>query len=361
MGLIKATINAADNVFSSQWKSYIKCNAMPAGTLAVEGIPSKQEKDRESPTNIITNGSVIAVADGQFMLIVSQGDVVDYCAEPGAYIFDASTEPSVFSGEFGDGLKKSFEAIKRNITFGGVSPTDYRVYYFNTKEMMGNRFGTANPIPFRIIDSNIDLELDANVRGHGMYSYIISDPLLFYRNVCGNFSGSYRHRDIEAQLNSELLAELQMVLGNLSERGIRYSVLPSCSKEINERLQEQISEVWEKMRGIKIVSVSINLKIDEEDEAMIKQLQFEAPLQNPNMLRAHLGNAEADAMRGIARNECVDPMIGYGRMYAMRNIAGNLHGNSYYFNETDMRNSWVCPNGHHASGNFCSVCGTQKP
>ena len=188
MGLIKAAMGSAGGVLADQWKEYFYCEAMEADVLAVKG--QKRTSGRSSNTkgsdNIISNGSVIAVADGQCMLIVEQGKVVDVCAEPGEYTYDMSTEPSIFSGSLGQSVKEVFGNIGKRFTFGGDTAKDQRVYYFNTKEIMDNKFGTPNPIPFRVVDSKIGLDIDVAVRCSGLYSYKIDDPMLFYANVCGN-------------------------------------------------------------------------------------------------------------------------------------------------------------------------------
>ena len=162
MGLIKAGLGAVGGNLADQWKEYFYCEAMPENVIAVKG--EKRIGGRTSNTkgtdNIISRGSVIAVADGQFMMIVEQGKVVEVCAEPGEFIFDNSTEPSIFAGEFGESLKESFRNIGKRFTFGGEPPKDQRVYYFNTKELVGNKYGTAGAIPFRVVDKNVGLDVD---------------------------------------------------------------------------------------------------------------------------------------------------------------------------------------------------------
>ena len=193
MGLIKAGIGALGSTMADQWKEFFYCEALDKDIMVVKG--RKRVSGRSSNTkgnnNIITNGSGIAVADGQCMMIVEQGKIVEVCAEPGEYTYDTSTEPSIFSGDLGDSIKATFQTIGRRFTFGGDTARDQRVYYFNTKELIGNKFGTPNPIPFRVVDRNIGLDIDVSVRCSGVYSYRISNPLLFYTNVCGNVEQEY--------------------------------------------------------------------------------------------------------------------------------------------------------------------------
>ncbi|MBQ8974210.1 MAG: SPFH domain-containing protein, partial [Oscillospiraceae bacterium] len=135
MGLISAALGSVGGVLADQWKEYFYCDALGADVIAVKG--QKRVSGRSSNTkgsdNVISNGSIIAVADGQCMIIVEQGKVVDLCAEPGEYRYDTSTEPSIFAGNLGQSIKDVFKNIGKRFTFGGEVPNDQRVYYFNTK------------------------------------------------------------------------------------------------------------------------------------------------------------------------------------------------------------------------------------
>ena len=166
MGLIKAGIGAIGSVLADQWKEYFYCDALPKDVLMVKG--TKRITDRSSNTkgsdNVISNGSGIAVADGQCMLIVEQGKVVEVCAEPGQFTYDSSTEPSIFAGKLGESIKETFKAIGRRFAYGGDTGKDQRVYYINTKELMENKFGTPAPVPFRVVDSKIGLDIDVSIR-----------------------------------------------------------------------------------------------------------------------------------------------------------------------------------------------------
>ena len=92
MGRIRAAMGAAGGVMADQWKEYFYCEAMPADLLATRGW--KRQSGRSANTkgsdNIITNGSGIAVADGQCMLIVEQGKVVDPKIFMGLYFLSRS-------------------------------------------------------------------------------------------------------------------------------------------------------------------------------------------------------------------------------------------------------------------------------
>ena len=219
MGLIKAALGATGGILADQWKEYFYCESLPADVLVEKG--QKRKGNRSSNTkgndNIITNGSILVVADGQCALIVDQGMVVDVCAEPGEYTYDASTEPSIFSGDLGDSIAAVFQTVGKRFTFGGEAPKDQRIYYFNTKEIMGNKYGTAAPVPFRVVDERAAIDMDISVKCFGEYSYKIVNPLLFYKNVCSNITETYKRSNLESQLRSELLTALQPAFGKISE------------------------------------------------------------------------------------------------------------------------------------------------
>ena len=223
MGLIKAVSGAVSGVLADQWKEFFYCDALSADVLVRKG--SKRISGRSSNTkgsdNIISNGSGIAVADGQCMIIVEQGKIVEVCAEPGEFTYDSSTEPSIFAGDLGDAIMDTFQAIGRRFTYGGDTGKDQRVYYFNTKEIMGNKFGPPSPIIFEVMNKRIGFSRTVNVRCNGVYSYHISDPLLFYTKVCGNVKDRFTRDMIDEQLKSEFISALQPAFGALAEQELR--------------------------------------------------------------------------------------------------------------------------------------------
>ena len=307
MGLIKAGMGAVGGVLADQWKEFFYCDSMPPDVLMMKG--QKRTGGRSSNTggedNIISNGSVIAVNNGQCMMIVEQGKVVDLCAEPGEYTYDQSSEPSLFTG----GLNKEsviavFKQMGRRFTFGGDTGKDQRVYFFNTKEIVGNKYGTPSEIPFKVVDADTGLKLSVRIRCFGEYSYKIVDPILFYTNVAGNASDSYERSQIDGQLKSELLTALQPAFAKISAQRIDYTDLAGHTFEIAEALNEVLSKKWTELRGLAIVSFGVNsVKANEEDEAKIQKIQMGMAMSNPAMGAGVLVDAQSDAMRTAAGNE----------------------------------------------------------
>ncbi len=371
MGLIKAALGSAGGVMADQWKEYFYCEALPVDVLAVKG--KKKTGGRSSNTkgedNIISNGSVIAVADGQCMLIVEQGKIVEVCAEPGEFVYDSSTEPSIFSGKLGQSIVDVFKNIGKRFTYGGEAPKDQRVYYFNTKELVGNKYGTPSPVPFRVVDQRAGIDIDISVRCFGEYSYKLVNPLLFYTNVCGNVTRNYTRDEIDSQMKTELLTELQPAFARISEMGIRYSALPGHTTELASVLKELLSEKWTQVRGIEIVSVGVSsVKANEDDEKMIKEMQRNAAFMDPTRAAAHLAGATGDAMKTAAANQggAVNAFMGMGMAGGM---AGNQMAGLYQMGAQQQAQqpaapaagSWKCACGATATGKFCPECGAKKP
>ena len=370
MGLIKAGVGSLGGTLADQWKEFFYCDALSPEVLAVKG--QKRVSGRSSNTkgsdNIISNGSVIAVADGQCMMIVEQGKVVEFCAEPGQFVFDASTEPSIFTGSFGKSLLDTFKTVGRRFTFGGDTGKDQRVYYFKTKEIVDNKFGTATPIPFRVVDRNIGLDIDVSVRCNGVYSYKISDPLLFYTHVCGNVEGDYKRSEIDSMLKTEFISALQPAFARISELEVRPSALPAHAEELSTFMNETLSRKWGELRGLQVVSIAMNpISLPEEDAELIKQAQRTAMLRDPSMAAATLTGAQAEAMKTAAGNKN-GAMMGFMGM-GMAQQAGGLNAQELYAMGQQQKaapaapaaDGWKCSCGATATGNFCPSCGAKKP
>lgn len=396
MGLLKAGVGAAGGVLADQWREYFYCEALDADTLVAKGEKrvGKRGSNTKGENNVISDGSIVAVADGQCMMIVENGAVVDVCAEPGEFVYDTGTEPSVFSGKLGDMVKKSFEQVGRRFTFGGDAGKDQRIYYFNTKEIVGNKYGTASPVPFRVVDEKIGLDVGITVRCNGEYSYKLVDPLMFYKNVCGNVESAYTRDLIDSQLKSELLTALQPAFARISEMGIRYSAVPAHTRELADALNEELSHEWKERRGIEIAAFGVNtISAPEDQEQMIRDLQKAAVMANPAMAAANIASAQSDAMRTAAANPAGAAMgfMGMGMASGMGGMnAAQLFGQASQAQQAPAQASqaqqapaqtqpagaaggvaagtgtaagaaWTCSCGAQNTGKFCGNCGSPKP
>ena len=380
MGLIAAGIGDASGVLKDAWRDYIYCDALPANVLMTKG--KRRQKNNKGDDNIITNGSIIAVNEDQCMIIVHQGEIIEFCAEPGEFLYDSEGEPSILYGKFGAGIKETFAQIGKRFTFAGNAANDLRTYFFNTKEIMGNKFGTPTPVPFRVVDTNIGLDTDISVRCNGEYSYRISDPLRFYKNVAGNVPESFTRDKIDSQLKSEFLTALQPAFAKISELGIRYSAVPGHTKELANAMREELSGDWEDIRGLRVERVGINtIAALPEDEQRIKTLQMTAVMRDPNMRAANANMGTVDAMKTAAGNTA-GAMTGFMGMNMASMAGGGMGQNQPGFYDgmgqpyqapqnyqvaanggfgKPGQGGWTCECGTKNTGKFCMNCGKPKP
>ena len=393
MGLIRAAISAVGGIMADQWKEFFICESLDVDVLAVKGQKriGSRSANKKGSDNLITSGSGIAVADGQCALIVEQGKIVEVCAEPGEYTYDASTEPTIFSGNLGSSLDQVFDVIGKRFTYGGDTGKDQRIYYINTKELIDNKFGTPNPVPFRVVDRNIGLDVDVAVRCSGVYSYRISNPLLFYANVCGNIEQEYRREELDHQLKTEFISALQPAFAKISDLEIRPNALPGHVTELCDAMNEALTGKWANTRGITVVSVAIGtIDLPKEDAEMIKQAQKTAILRDPMMAAATLTEAQAGAMKTAAGNSA-GAMTGFMGMGMAAQNGGMNAQNLYQMGaemaqhnagqnqqnvssqphmtapgkggEKEAAGKWTCACGavNEKEWKFCQECGKERP
>ncbi|MBR3934838.1 MAG: SPFH domain-containing protein [Clostridia bacterium] len=377
MGLLKAGIGALGGVLADSWRDYFYCESMDADTLVQKGEKRTggRSSNKKGTDNIISNGSIINVNEGQCMMIVESGKVVEFCAEAGEFVYDTGTEPSIFYGKLGENIKKTFSEIGKRFTFGGEPAKDQRVYYFNTKEIMGNKYGTPSPIPFRIMDQAIGFPLDIKIRCHGEYSYKITNPMLFYTNVCANIEYCFTRDEIDGQLKSELLTALQPAMFKISQNNIYYGAIPAYTMQLADELNALLSSKWRDRRGVEIIEFGVSsVSATEEDEARIIEYQRSSAMsRDANMLRGHMAGATAQAMNTAAANEngSMAGFVGMGMAgNVMGNMAGMLNGQNapnqptmtqQKINTGSSTDGWMCSCGAENTGKFCSECGNPKP
>ena len=373
MGLIKAITGSVGGVLADQWKEFFYCDALSADVLVRRG--SKRISGRSSNTkgndNVISNGSGIAVADGQCMIIVDQGKIVEVCAEPGEYTFDSSSEPSLFTGDLGMAIMDTFAAIGKRFTYGGDTGRDQRVYYINTKEITGNKFGTPSPILFEVVNKRIGMSRTVSVRCNGVYSYAICDPLLFYTRVCGNVSHEFTRSEIDAQLKAEFISALQPAFGALADQELRPAQLPAKANELRSAMNDALREEWSRSRGIQVCSIALNpITLSDEDMKKITDMEDAASYgANPFMMAGRMTQASANAMEAAASN-AAGAMTGFMGMNMAGGMAGGF-GAAQQLDQMGMNQAqaapapavggWKCACGSENTGKFCTECGASKP
>ena len=353
MGLIKAVIGSVAGTLADSWKDYFVCDSLGNNTLMVRGF----KKGYSGSDDVITNGSGIVVNEGQCALVVEEGNILEVAAEPGSYTFDSTMSPSIFDGGLA-ALKKTFEDALGRFTYGGDVNKSQRVYYVNTKEILNNMYGTATPIPFRVVDNNINLDVDVKVKCNGEYSFKITDPITFYQKVAGNKVDRFEKEELSSMMKAELLNALNPAFAKISSMGIRYSELPLHTYDLNQALAEALNQKWLQDRGIEITNIAINsLSIPEEDERKIRDLQMAAVNKDSNMANATIITATADALRDAANNE-----NGAATGFMNVNLASNTGASLLQGNNGAQAGGGYCPfcgKPVPAGANFCPVCGKQ--
>ncbi len=381
MGLISAALAAGSGTLANQWLEYFYCDSLDMNVLMTEG--KKKTSGRSSNTkgddNIIQNGSRIAVNDGQCMIIVDGGKVKEVCAETGEFIFDSSSQPSVFYGGLGKGIVDSFKAFLDRTAFGGEVPGVQKVYYFNTKEIMDNKFGTPNPVMFRAVDAKIGLDMDVNLRCNGIYSYRIADPIAFYINVAGNIKGSYTRDKIDAQLKAEFVDVLGRGLAEVANLELRPNQIPGHTSELKDAMNKELTDRWLQKRGIIIETITMNPPtLTPEDMKMIQDMQRASAMgSSAAMMAGTMTAATADAMRDAANNSA-GAMTGFMGMGFAQNAGGaNLTNLAAMAGQQQSAQNaptpmvaggvaaggWTCAKCGKTgnTGKFCAECGEKKP
>lgn len=306
------------------------------------------------------------------MLIVEQGKVVDVCAEPGEFIYDKSTEPTVFYGSLGESILDTFKTVGKRFTFGGDTAKDQRVYYINIKHVSGNKYGTPQPIPFKVCYPEIGINnMTVKLRCNGEYTFKISNPLLFYQVEAGNVAEEYDKNDlVQNTLRPEFVRELRPVLGEFSNRGISYEDLTFHADEICEGLQQRLSEKWTALRGIELVSLDVSATIPDEDLAEIQKYQKMQYYNNASNAAGALVESQAEAMKSAAKNDG-GAMLGFMGLNLATQAGGanaqNLfamaqqQGQTASAPQAPAADNWTCTCGTVCTGKFCTECGASKP
>lgn len=328
MGLIKAIANSVGGSLGDQWKEYFYCDSLAQNVLMCKG--QKQQTQRgtnfRGESNIISNGSVIAVNEGQCALIVEDGKIVELTCEPGRFVYDTSSEPSIFAGKFGQSLKDTFKQIGKRFTFGGSTGKNQCVYFINIKPIENNLFGTYTPIPFRFVDENVGIDIDLHVRCRGRFSYTIDNPIVFYTRIAANVQDCFTSDQLLDQLRAEFVTYLQAAFAPISSRGVRPSDLLGETIELVDEMNKLLKEKWLEMRGLKIFSIAFeSISVPDDEQKILTKLQETKVFTNSQMAAANFAQAQADALRAAASNENAGAFMAFAGMN-MANATGKMMG-----------------------------------
>lgn len=368
MGLIKAATGAIGGTLKDQWKEALRCDDMGNEILM---------KKVTTPTGVISNKSTIIVGPGQCAIIYDNGRVIDATAEEGVYTFDSSSTPSFFAGQFGAVFKEMWQRF----TYEGASAKEQYVFFFNIKEIIGNKFGTPNPVPFQDWSHPIPNQmtgtitpLRVEVKCFGKYTFKIEDPSTFMNEIAGT-ADIYRKDELIEQIRSEVIASFQNVLNELGNSVHKIPVLelPSQTDEIKQIMDEKVFDEPIRKRGIKIEGFAVeSVTLDEESEKKIDQYELSS---NANMQQGTLVGAYANAVQDAANNAngAANGFMGIGMMnMASGGMMGGAAAGPWQqqtqpaqsMQQEQGKNdaSWTCPNCKIAvTGKFCQECGQAKP
>ncbi|MCL2772775.1 MAG: SPFH domain-containing protein [Oscillospiraceae bacterium] len=379
-GVVGAGVNSVGGVLADQWVDFITCDSLSDSNLMAVGKKPQQSRsvNNKGSENIISNGSKINVADGQCMLIIENGKVVDYCAEPGQYVYNTQLQPSLLGGGLKD-LKSSFMQIGKRFAAGGAPTDQQKVYYVNTKEIINNKIGWGK-IPFRHYDPDFDKSIVVQVQGFGMYTFHVSDPLLFYKNLAGNITDVYTKDTLMMTMKAEIMSALNPALGKIAMTKIPYDQLTMYPEELGKYVNEAVGPKWGTDRGIEIKSFAVeSITVDDESAKKIAQLQETAIHTDPGMAGARLVTAQANAMEDAAKNQA-GAMTGFMGLGMAQGTGGSNAAASLFNMAKEQKDekqaqqaqqmqsnnaaadAWTCAAcGHVSTGKFCEECGAKKP
>ena len=364
MGLISAAVSSVSGVLSDSWKEVIEPDDMSDSTLLVKGVAVKKGSNKKGTDNYVSNGSVIHVYPNTLMLLMDGGKIVDYSAQEGYYEVNNSSAPSIFNGELKDSVKETWKRFQ----FGGVPSQKQYVYYINTAEIKGIKFGTRNPVNY--FDNFYNAELF--LRAHGSYSIKITDPIKFFTEFAPKGTDRIEIKDLSEQLFNEFMDALQSAINQMSVDGVRISAITSKSRELSKYMADVLDADWNDLRGIEVCSVGLaSISYDDESKALINMRNKGAMMSDPTIREGFVQSSVAQGMQAAGSNTSAFMGMGMGM-----NAAGGFMSAASQTNAAQMAqqqaaqqaaqqnqaaNGWKCSCGTVNTGNFCSGCGSKKP
>lgn len=368
MGLISAAVSSVSGVLSDSWKEVIEPDDMSDSTLLVKGVAVKKGSNKKGTDNYVSNGSVIHVYPNTLMLLMDGGKIVDYSAQEGYYEVNNSSAPSIFNGELKDSVKETWKRFQ----FGGVPSQKQYVYYINTAEIKGIKFGTRNPVNY--FDNFYNAELF--LRAHGSYSIKITDPIKFFTEFAPKGTDRIEIKDLSEQLFNEFMDALQSAINQMSVDGVRISAITSKSRELSKYMADVLDAGWNDLRGIEVCSVGLaSISYDDESKALINMRNKGAMMSDPTIREGFVQSSVAQGMQAAGSNTSGAANAFMGMGMGM-NAAGGFMSAASQTNAAQMAqqqaaqqaaqqnqaaNGWKCSCGTVNTGNFCSGCGSKKP
>jgi len=342
---------------------------MGGSTVMTTGVAvrrnDKRNQNKKGSVDVISDGSIVQVAENQFMLLTDGGKVVDYSGEAGYFQVKNQNAPSLFNGDFGEAVENTFERVK----FGGVTPFSQKVYFINTQEISNIAFGTVNPINYFDDFYNAELYL----RCHGYFSIRIVDPLKFYTEAIPRNASRVNVEDINKLYLAEFLTALQASIGKMSVDGIRISHVTSKSRELASYLSTTLDEDWTQKRGMIIESVGISsISYDDASKKLIDMRNQGAMLSDPTIREGYVQGSVARGIEAAGSNK--GGMGGFVGVGMGMQSGGSFMGAASAANQAQAERDaatkqqsppaagvWKCGCGAENNGKFCQDCGKPRP
>ncbi len=234
----------------------------------------------------IMNSSSLVVRPGQVALFIHKGEIADVFG-PGTYTLATENIP--------------FLTKILSLPTGFNSRIKAEVYYVSTKQFVGQRWGTQNPVIMRDADFG-----NIRIRAYGTYSFKVEDARKFMEEVFGSNEVFYVD-DVNTQLKSLIV---QGMSDAVAESKISALDLAASYKEFSAQIQKCTQKEFKalglKMTGIVVENISVPEAVEKAMDERTKLGVMEDKMGTFTQYQA------AQALRDAAQNESGGNLAGLG-------------------------------------------------
>ena len=359
MGLIKALTSSTSSTLGDQFKEFITCPNVDKNVLIVRGSVQHGKGNKNPSDGVITNGSKIVIPQGWAMMLVDNGKVVEFSSEPGDYVYDSSSEPSIFYGGLGKGIIDSIKTLGSRITYGGQTAKDQRVYYVNILTVMGNKFGSAQPK--KITDEKYGI---IEITFFGEYAYRVEDPVALVGNVLGANAKDVVTFDevMGSQLKMEFVEQISKAISEvMRDKKVSFGDMQSYGSEISDKMNEILSSSWKAKYGLIVTDVAMgDINVTDDSMERINRIDDATIFSDAKLQSGLMATASAEALKDAANNDN-GAMLGFAGMNMAGTAGAGLMGvvNQNNQAQNNSTTSGVTEGGNGQVPNFCPNCGTK--
>ena len=373
MGLIKAITSSVSQTLGDQFKEFVTCPSIDSNVLIQRGIVNHGKGNKNPSAGVISNGSAIVVPEGMAMMVIDNGEIKEFTATPGTFTYDTSSEPSIFTGKLGEGIKNTFKTIGKRFTYGGMPARDQRVYYVNLLVITGNKFGS--PQPKKITDEKYGM---LEVTFFGEYAFQVKDPMRLVNTVIGaNAKDTVTYEEVVGgQLKSKFIEKLTVAISSvMRNKKVSFGDMGLYGSDISSEMNTVLNDSFNELYGLEITDVAIaDINLTDASMQRVNKIDDASIFSDKNLQSGLMASATADAMKAAAGNDN-GAMAGFMGMNMAGNVGANVMGavntsnganntqssNSNTVSSTDNQKPKFCPNCGAATngGNFCTQCGTK--